>query len=80
MPDFEAMSDAELRKFRSESNARIIAIRAEIRAAGAVLERKRAEADRAEYAASLAMYGADAVAAASKLVIAPPASAESTFK
>jgi hypothetical protein len=75
VPDFESMSDADLRAFRRDANLRLIAIRDEIRAAGKVLERKRAEADRAEYDASLAMYGAEAVAAASKIVVAPPASA-----
>lgn len=78
MPDFEAMTDKELRVFRSEANARMIAIRAEMREAGRVLERKRAEADRAEYEAVLADYGADAVAAASKIITAPPAAADSS--
>jgi hypothetical protein len=80
MPDFDAMTDLELRQWRFAKNQELNAIRDEIRAAGKVLERKRAEADRAEYDASVAMYGADAVAAASKIVVTPPASAESTFK
>lgn len=77
MPDFEAMSDTELRQWRFATNQELKAIRDQLREAGAVLERKRAAADRAEYDASLAMYGADAVTAASKLVVAPPASAAS---
>lgn len=77
MPDFESMTDKELRVFRSQSNARIIEIREEIRAAGKVLERKRGEADRAEYEASLALYGEDAVREASKIIVAPAAAADS---
>lgn len=78
MPDFEAMTDKELRVFRSWCNAEMIRIREEMREAGRVLERKRAEADRAEYERVLAEYGADAVAAASKIITAPPAAADSS--
>ena len=75
MPDFETMTDAELRKFKSQKWHAIQALRAEMRGAEAVLQRKRAEAE-AALAASV-MAGAvvqDAV------VEAPPAGAASTGK
>jgi hypothetical protein len=75
MPDFTRMNESQLKAFRLKKNRELRAIRDEIRAAGQSLERLRAEADRAEYDASVAMYGAEAVAAASKIVVAPPASA-----
>ena len=77
MPDFDSMTEAELKAFRLSGNAQIRELRDELRMAGAALERLRAAADRAEYEAALERYGAEAVAAASRLIVAPPASAAS---
>ena len=75
MPDFETMTDAELRKFKSGKWHEIQAIRAEMRAAEVVLQRKRAEAE-AEWMASAKAGGVlqDAV------IVAPPAQAASRGK
>lgn len=45
MPDFEKMTDGELRSFRAECIRRMDADKAEQVAAGVVLYRKRAESD-----------------------------------
>lgn len=41
MPDYDAMSDAELRAFKSQKHAEQMAAREEMRAAGRALEAKR---------------------------------------
>ena len=75
MPDFETMTDAELRKFKSQKWHAIQALRNEMRAAEAVLQRKRAEAE----AALAASVTAGAVVQ-DAVVEAPPAGAASTGK
>ena len=75
MPDFETMTDAELRKFKSQKWHAIQALRAEMRGAEAVLQRKRAEAE----AALAASVKAGAVVQ-DAVVEAPPAGAASTGK
>lgn len=71
MPDFESMTDEELRKFKNEKYREIEAARLEMRAANVVLERKRAEAD-ADWAAQVKAAGGD-VDAVSANVDAPAA-------
>ena len=75
MPDFETMTDAELRKFKSQKWHAIQALRAEMRGAEAVLQRKRAEAE-----AALAASGQPAGVVQDAVVEAPPAGAASTGK
>lgn len=77
MADFESMTDAELRKFRSEKWHEIRRIRDEMRAAGAVLERKRAEAYAEQEAAGMAERASGAVDVAEALVNAAAADASS---
>lgn len=75
MPDFEKMTDAELRAYKSQKWHEIEALREEMRAAEIVLQRKRAEAE-AEWVASVK---AGAVAQ-DAVVVAPPAQAASRGK
>ena len=75
MPDFEAMDEEQLKAFRLAGNLEIRRVRDELREAGRALERLRGAQDRAEFERALEEYGAEAVAAASNIVTAPPASA-----
>jgi hypothetical protein len=74
VPDFSKMNEAKLKEFRLKKNGELRAIRDEIREAGQALERLRAEQDQAERDRAVSEYGAEAVAAASNIITAPPAS------
>lgn len=77
MPDFETMTDAELRTFKSQKWHAIQALRTEMRAAEAVLQRKRAEA---EFVAALTASVKAGAVVQDAVVEAPPAGAASTGK
>ena len=78
MPDFSKMNEAKLKEFRLKKNNELRAIRDEIREAGKALEALRAEQDRVAREAAVAEYGAEAVAEASNIITAPPASGGAT--
>lgn len=77
MPDFSQMDEAELKAFRLTKNGELSVLRDEIRAAGRALEALRAAQDKARLDAMISEHGAEAVAAASNIITAPPAQASS---